>query len=122
MDWIYENIRNKRKEKGLSQEVFGELLGMKQNSYSNLESGKTKNILKHLPDIAVQLETPVEDLLMPKGVNVQNNTNNTSSTMANVIINIDEKAIVLLQQWMEKLTSENKEMGIEIAHLKKTKE
>jgi transcriptional regulator with XRE-family HTH domain len=56
-------IRQYRDEKGFTQELMAYRLGMKQNTYSILESGKSKIRAEALEQISEILEIPLSKLL-----------------------------------------------------------
>ena len=58
-----KRIRKYRDEKHFTQELMAYRLGMKQNTYSILESGKSKIKAEILEKIAEILEVPLSKLL-----------------------------------------------------------
>ncbi len=60
---ISTRIRRKREDRHYSQEYMAEKLGISQNAYSCLETGKTKVDLDRLQQIAEILEEPLESFL-----------------------------------------------------------
>ncbi len=58
-----QRIRKYRDEKHFTQELMAYRLGMKQNTYSILESGKSKIKAEILEKIAEILEIPLSSLL-----------------------------------------------------------
>ena len=58
-----QRIRKYRDEKHFTQELMAYRLGMKQNTYSILESGKSKIKAETLEKIAEILEIPLSKLL-----------------------------------------------------------
>lgn len=61
MDFL-TNIRKKRIERGISQEVMASELGISQSAYAKIENGKQKLPTRMLIRIATILETSVEVL------------------------------------------------------------
>jgi repressor LexA len=60
---IGEEIKRRRKEKGLSQVQFGELIGTIQANVSLLEQGKLNPSVGYLEKVAKALGIRVKDLL-----------------------------------------------------------
>ncbi len=60
---IGENIRVKRKERGLSQEGLAKAIGLKRPSMSNIEKGRQNILLHTFCDIVETLDTKVDALL-----------------------------------------------------------
>lgn len=58
-----ENLKNIRKEKKLSQKALGELIGKKEITIRNYESGKITPPIKVIEEIAMKLEVPIYQLL-----------------------------------------------------------
>ena len=58
-----ERLKEKRKNKKLTQKELAEQLGIKQNTYSDWERGKTQPNLDYLTKLANILETTTDDLL-----------------------------------------------------------
>lgn len=61
-----ENLKNIRKEKKLSQKALGELIGKKEITIRNYESGKIMPPLKVIEEIAEKLNVPVSQILGAK--------------------------------------------------------
>lgn len=61
---IKKRIRELRESLGYTQEEVANFLKMSQNSYRQLESGKTLLISKRLDSLATILKTTVSELLM----------------------------------------------------------
>lgn len=59
---IGERIRKYRRQKGLSQEQLGELVGFSQSKISKIENGDWDS-LSDLRLIAKALEVPIEELV-----------------------------------------------------------
>ena len=68
MDTARLNIKKHRELKGLRQQDLADKLSINLRSYQNLENGGTKLDLERLEQIAEVLETPIEDLLKPASV------------------------------------------------------
>lgn len=61
---VGENIKAKRRERGLSQEGLAKAIGLKRPSMSNIEKGGRQNILLHtFCDICETLDTTANALL-----------------------------------------------------------
>jgi transcriptional regulator with XRE-family HTH domain len=60
---VGENIRAKRKERGLSQEGLAKAVGLKRPSMSNIEKGRQNILLHTFCDIAETLNLVVAALL-----------------------------------------------------------
>jgi transcriptional regulator with XRE-family HTH domain len=60
---VGETIRDKRKERGLSQEGLAKAIGLKRPSMSNIEKGRQNILLHTLCDIAETLGTTANALL-----------------------------------------------------------
>jgi transcriptional regulator with XRE-family HTH domain len=60
---IGENIRTKRKERGVSQEGLAKAVGLKRPSMSNIEKGRQNILLHTFYDIAEALNCPAHALL-----------------------------------------------------------
>lgn len=60
---VGENIRAKRKERGLSQEGLARAIGLKRPSMSNIEKGRQNLLLHTFCDIADTLDSTADALL-----------------------------------------------------------
>jgi transcriptional regulator with XRE-family HTH domain len=60
---VGENIRGKRKERGLSQEGLAKAVGLKRPSMSNIEKGRQNILLHTFCDIAETLDSNLSALL-----------------------------------------------------------
>jgi len=56
-------IKKIREYRNYSQEYMAEKLGISQNTYSNLETGRTELGVERLKEISALLEVPVETVL-----------------------------------------------------------
>ena len=61
-----EKVRNYRRQKGLSQEQLGELVGFSQSKISKIENGDWDS-LSDLRLIAKALDVPLEELVKEDG-------------------------------------------------------
>ena len=61
-----EKVRNYRRQKGLSQEQLGELVGFSQSKISKIENGDWDS-LSDLRLIAKALDVPIEELVKEDG-------------------------------------------------------
>jgi transcriptional regulator with XRE-family HTH domain len=57
-------IRDRRNEKGLTQEQLGEKVGLSRTSITNIEAGKQQMLLHSLRDIAQALGTSLDNILL----------------------------------------------------------
>ena len=62
MQMLGDKIRNYRRQKGLSQERLGELVGFSQSKISKIENGDWDS-LNDLKLLAAALEVPIEELV-----------------------------------------------------------
>jgi transcriptional regulator with XRE-family HTH domain len=60
---IAERIRQLRRNKDYSQQFMADELGISQNAYSKLESGKTPIHLDRLYEVCVLLDSNIHELL-----------------------------------------------------------
>lgn len=65
---IGENIRAKRKERGLSQEGLAKAIGLKRPSMSNIEKGRQNILLHTFCDIIETLDIKAHALLPERGM------------------------------------------------------
>ncbi len=64
---IGEKIRKARKEKGMTQEELGELLGVKKSAVAKYENGRVENIKRTtLKRISAILDIPPSELIFEK--------------------------------------------------------
>lgn len=75
MDTLPERLKYARELLDLSQQEVADAVGMKQPSYYQLESGKTKRS-RYIHDIAKVLKVDVDWLLSGKGEFIQTSANN----------------------------------------------
>src|ERR1700746_3174995 len=70
-EWFYkkigENIKAKRRERGLSQEGLAKAIGFKRPSMSNIEKGRQNILLHTFCDIVETLDTKTDALLPDRG-------------------------------------------------------
>lgn len=64
---VGDNIRAKRKERGLSQEGLAKAVGLKRPSMSNIEKGRQNILLHTFYDIAETLNLTANALLPDRG-------------------------------------------------------
>ncbi len=89
---IGENIRAKRKERGLSQELLAKAVGLKRPSLSNIEKGRQNLLLHTFCDIAATLGTSLE-VLLPERVIPKQPEHPDLSSLSKVIREFVEAAI-----------------------------
>lgn len=58
-----DNIKRLRKNKGLKQQELAEILGIKRNTYSDWENGKTEPSFENLIKLADLFEVSLDCLL-----------------------------------------------------------
>ncbi|MGO5472701.1 helix-turn-helix domain-containing protein [Streptococcus hyointestinalis] len=58
-----DKLKEKRKEANLTQKEIAEQIGIKQNTYSDWETGRTQPNLDYLSKLAHILDTTTDDLL-----------------------------------------------------------
>lgn len=123
MDKIGSKIRKVRELKGYSQEYVAELLGLSQNNYSNIETGRTKLTLNRLDDISKILNIDPIDLLKFDETLVFNNCNygNIGINNNSIFNNESEDAKKRVNTTLEQLTSLIKHIEVLILDLNKKK-
>ena len=99
MNTIGNKIRQRREEKGLSQDSLAHELGITQPSYARLEKQDERISITRLIQIAALLKTTVAELVGEKTQKVINQTNNKKAEAYNVetIINADKDHIQTLK-------------------------
>ena len=80
MEYVLENIKRIRKQKGFSHENMAHELDISQVAYSKLEKSDTKLSVERLYKIAEILETKVGDILEVNPSNVYHQNNNDTGT------------------------------------------
>lgn len=60
---MFENLKSLRESKGLKQEEFGAVFGIKKSTYSNYETGKTDPPSQFWVDVADRYQVSVDYLL-----------------------------------------------------------
>lgn len=60
MEKFHEKLKMLRKKKGLTQQKLAEILGIKQNSYSDWETGKNEPSLENLVKLADLFEVSLD--------------------------------------------------------------
>lgn len=92
------NIKSKRTEKGLSQEILAEKLHVSQVTLSNIEANKSVPDIILLQQIAEILDTNINELLDGKTIFVNNNNQNGGVGYAEVVNQLSEKLIELYEK------------------------
>lgn len=92
---VLDNIKEIRKEKGISHEAMAVNLGISQTAYTKLENKETKLTVDRLYKIAEILEVKIEDLL---------------KLQENKVYNQDLKDYSIGHQQVENLYQENKDV------------
>ena len=70
MQMLGDKVRNYRRQKGLSQERLGEIVGFSQSKISQIENGDWDS-LSDLRLIARALEVPIEELITDRSDEVE---------------------------------------------------
>lgn len=83
---IGQRIKNSRREKGFTQEVFSELLGVSIEHLSRIETGSCRPSLQLIEKICQILEISEENLMFGN-----NNTNNSSELINKIAFLSPEK-------------------------------
>ena len=99
MNTIGNKIRQRREEKGLSQDSLAHELGITQPSYARLEKQDERISITRLMQIAAILKTTVAELVgekTQKVINQQNSEN--ASAYVDSIINADKDHIQSLKE------------------------
>ena len=99
MNTIGNKIRQRREEKGLSQDRLAHELGITQPSYARLEKQDERISITRLMQIAALLKTTVAELVgekTQKVINQQNSEN--ASAYVDSIINADKDHIATLKE------------------------
>jgi transcriptional regulator with XRE-family HTH domain len=98
---IGSNIKSKRAEKGLSQEVLAEKSHISQATLSNIEADKSVPDVILLQHIAEALDTNINELLDGKTVVVNNNNQNGGIGYAELVNQLSEKLIELYEKQLK---------------------
>ena len=104
MDTLSKRLKKARKDKGLSQQDLADLLNVKQQAVSKLESGRSKGTYI-APRIAEALGVNVSWLLTGKEDLATNVTDDQSSELERLFKSItreQREAVVLLLRSMKK--------------------
>ena len=123
MNKIVSNIKKIREQKGVSQEYMAIMLGMKQPSYSRIESSEANLSIEQLQKIADTLETDITDFLDSSRLTIQNQTNNdyANGYVENLHVENKEttqKLIQSLEDNIQQLKDENQHLKKEIEFLR----
>ncbi|MGB6269004.1 MAG: helix-turn-helix domain-containing protein [Olleya sp.] len=98
---IGSNIKSKRLELGLSQEVLADSLHISQATLSNIEANKSIPDVILLQQIADALDTDMNSLIDSKTVVVNNNNQKGGVGYAEVVNQLSEKLILLYESQIE---------------------
>lgn len=98
---IGNNVKQKRIEKGLSQEILAEKLYISQATLSNIESNKSVPDVILLQQIANELDTNINELLDGKTVIVNNTNQQGGVGYAEVVTQLSEKIIELYENQLK---------------------
>lgn len=115
---VHENIRAKRRSKGLTQEEMADKLAMSANGYGDIERGLSDIKLSRLEQIAELLDVELVELFE----NVNNNTLNLLGTSNTGTVNLNRGTINISPEYSElkmelerqKLLCANKDREIEL--------
>lgn len=119
MEGIKLNIGSKvkmlREIKGFSQEAIAKEIGLSQQAYQKIETGKTKVDIVRANRIAQSLELDLESLLNFQPYNYLNNCTqsgviNTNNLLPEKVIDQLEKQNLFLKQELEFLKTQNAEL------------
>ncbi len=111
---IGSNIKNKRTEKSLSQEILAEKLHVSQATLSNIEADKSVPDVILLQQIAEILDTNINELLDGKTIFVNNNNQNGGVGYAEVVNQLSEKLIALYEKQLKEKDDLIKELKIKL--------
>jgi len=116
---VHENIRAKRRSKGLTQEEMADKLTMSVNGYGDIERGLSDIKLSRLEQIAELLDVELSELFEDGGKNTLNllGTNNTGTVnLYRGTINTlsPEYSELKLEFEKQKLICSNKDREIEM--------
>jgi transcriptional regulator with XRE-family HTH domain len=92
---IGSNIKTKRSQLGLSQELLAEKLHVSQATLSNIEKGKSVPDVILLQQIAELLDTNINDLLDDKTIFISNTNQKGGVGYAEVVNRFSDKLIAL---------------------------
>lgn len=98
---IGTNIKSKRSELGLSQEVLAEKLHISQATLSNIEKDKSVPDVILLQQIADVLETDINALLDGKTVYISNSNQKGGVGYAEVVNQFSEKLVALHEKQLK---------------------
>lgn len=59
------NIKAIREDKGLTQKIVSEKLGISESFYCQLEGGKRRMIIEYAVSIAIVLSTSLDEIFLP---------------------------------------------------------
>lgn len=107
---IGKQIREIRKNKGMSQEELADLLNISQSAYQRIENGETNSWASHLKRLTEVLEFKPEDLFSEENNNFNNKEQTSGLAFQNIgsintIDSIFDKLIEQYEKQIEELTT-----------------
>ena len=125
MNKIVSNVKRIREQKGYSQEYMAVMLGIKQSSYSRIESQEASLTIEQLQKIADILEIDITALLDSSKITIQNQTNNEGAYCNGYVENLHieaketvKKIIQTLEDNIQQLKDENQHLRSEVEFLR----
>lgn len=113
-----EKLRNIRKKKGYTQQQIADIIATDVSNYSRKESGDVKIIREEWEKIANFLEIPLEEIYEEEDVkmiiNNENNATGENSGLYSNYYNIPNSIIDSLQDYINMLKEENKNLKEEL--------
>lgn len=103
---VFRRIDSQRKKKGVSQKLFCEMLGIKQQAYTNWKGGDNTSYMKKLPEIATILNVPL-DLLVHGSVDPLTELSEDIREIVNIMETLDRQAIHQLMTYAYQLQQES---------------
>ncbi len=97
-DYILNNMRNIRKQKGIKSENLAKQIGISQSEYSKIENGQRENYYEYLPRIAQAMAVDFHELVDNPSLTQNNYGNISDQGMGNV-----QNASTNTQELYEKL-------------------
>lgn len=118
---IQENLKNLRKQKGISQEKMAKILGTDTSNYSRKERGEVKIFDDEWDKLAKTLEVPLEqiknnDIKFPSQFEISTFNDSPGNNLK--YSNIPDFFLETQKKYIEKLEKENTELLHEISLLK----
>ena len=121
---IQEKLRTLRKQKGISQEQMAKILHTDTSNYSRKERGEIRIHDKEWEKLSEALDVPLEDIkegIEKFSIKNENSTFNDNSGNYNQYYNIPHSIIENLQDYINILREENKQLKEQLNSLKDNK-